>query len=227
MVEILDGVLQFLEHVLLPLAVAGDVGNRPHRIFRHALDAAERPHAHAQPAALPAIASCNAHLFLLALAFARGLEQAEHGLGDIGIADEDAFDRADVLPAGCAGQRKIRRVGIDHMTARIGDREAIIGKVGDAANDRVVGIAVGETDDPGGKGEQVEQPDHRQHRQHAEDIGLSVDTAERHQGHGNPHQGGSHQQHQNDAAAARRLMDGNRLGRQFVVRLGGHIKRHR
>ena len=44
MIEILDRVLQFLEHVLLPLAVAGDVGNRPYRIFRLALALAERPH---------------------------------------------------------------------------------------------------------------------------------------------------------------------------------------
>ena len=37
MIEIFDRVLQFLEHVLLALAVAGDVGDRPHRVFRLAL----------------------------------------------------------------------------------------------------------------------------------------------------------------------------------------------
>jgi hypothetical protein len=31
MIEIVDGVLELLEHVLLALAVAGDVGNGPHR----------------------------------------------------------------------------------------------------------------------------------------------------------------------------------------------------
>ena len=36
-IEIFDRVLQFLEHVLLALAVAGDVGDRPHRVFRLAL----------------------------------------------------------------------------------------------------------------------------------------------------------------------------------------------
>ena len=37
MVEILDRVLQFLKYVLLPLAIAGDVGDRPNRVFRLAL----------------------------------------------------------------------------------------------------------------------------------------------------------------------------------------------
>ena len=64
-----------------------------------------------------------------------------------------------------ARQRQIGGVGIDHMAAGIGDREPVIGVIGDAAHDRIVGGAVGEADDAGGKGEQVEQPDHRQQRQ--------------------------------------------------------------
>ena len=44
MVEIFDRMLQLLKHMLLPLAVAGDVGNRPYRIFRLALARAEWPH---------------------------------------------------------------------------------------------------------------------------------------------------------------------------------------
>ena len=55
MIEIFDGVLQFLEHVLLPFAVAGDVGDRPHRVFRLALALAERPDPHPQPAAMGAV----------------------------------------------------------------------------------------------------------------------------------------------------------------------------
>ena len=49
-VEIIDGVLQFLEHVFLALAVARHVGDRPHRHARVRLALAERAHAHAQPA---------------------------------------------------------------------------------------------------------------------------------------------------------------------------------
>ena len=54
-IEIFDRVLQFLEHVLLALAVAGDVGDRPHRVFRLALALAERPDPHPQPAAMAAV----------------------------------------------------------------------------------------------------------------------------------------------------------------------------
>src|SRR5262245_39424772 len=102
MIEIFDGVLQFLEHVLLALAVPRDVGDRPHRVLGLAFAAAERPHPHAQPAAVAAVLPRDADFFLLALAFARGFQEAEHRLGDVGIADEDAFYRADVLWAGSA-----------------------------------------------------------------------------------------------------------------------------
>ena len=94
MIEIFDGVLQFLEHVLLPLAVAGDVGDRPHRVFRLALALAERPDPHPQPAAMAAVGAGDADLFLLPLALARRLEQAKHRFRHIGIADEDPLHRA-------------------------------------------------------------------------------------------------------------------------------------
>jgi hypothetical protein len=49
MVEIVDGVLQLLKDVLLPLELAGHVGERPHRHRRCPLAVAQRPHPHAQP----------------------------------------------------------------------------------------------------------------------------------------------------------------------------------
>ena len=64
------------------------------------------------------------------------------------------------------------------MTAGVGDRQAVIGVIGDAAHDRVVGGAIGEANDSGGEGEQVEQPDHRQQRQQPENIGLRLRAAD-------------------------------------------------
>ena len=85
--------------------------------------------------------------------------------------------------------------------------------IGDAAHHGIVGGAVGEADDAGGKGEQVEQADHRQQRQHAEDIGLGLGPADGHQRHRDRDDAGGHQQHQHDAAAApRRLVAAKRLG---------------
>ena len=99
------------------------------------------------------------------------------------------------------------------MAARIGDREPVIGVVGDVAHHRIVGGAVGEADDAGGEREQVEQPDHRQQRQQPQDIGLRLRPADGHQRDRGRDDAAGHQQHQHDAAAApRRLVDGLRLG---------------
>ena len=106
-------------------------------------------------------AASDPDFLLLALAFARGLQQPEHRLRDVGIADEHPFHRAGILRGRRAGQRKVGGVAVDHMAAGIGDREAVEGVVGDRAHDRIVGRAVGETDDAGGERKQVEQPDHR------------------------------------------------------------------
>src|SRR6202043_2413803 len=69
-IEIFDCVLQLLEHVLLPLAVAGDVGDRPYRVFGLALALAERTHPHPKPPAVDAVGAGETDLFLLALALA-------------------------------------------------------------------------------------------------------------------------------------------------------------
>ncbi len=133
MIEIFDRVLQFLKHVLLPFAVAGDVRDRPHRVFGLALALAERPHPHPQPAAMGAVGAGDADFFLLPLAFARRLEQAKHRLRHIGIADEDPLHRARVQRGRSTRERKIGRIGIDHVTAGVGDRQPVMGMIGDAA----------------------------------------------------------------------------------------------
>jgi len=98
------------------------------------------------------------------------------------------------------------------MAAGIGDRQPVIGMVGDAAHHGIVGGAVGETDDAGGQREQVEQPDHGQQRQQPQNIGLRLHPAQRHQRHRRRDDAAGHQQHQHDGAPApRRLVDGLRL----------------
>ena len=92
------------------------------------------------------------------------------------------------------------------MAPRIGDREAVIGMVGNAALDRIFGGAVGEANDAGGVGEQVEQPDHREQRQQPEDIGLRLRPPQRHQRDGGRDDAAGHQQHQHDRAAAPRRL---------------------
>ena len=193
--------------------------------FASRLLGAERADPHPQPAALAAVGAGDADLFLLPLAFARRLEQAEHRFRDVGIADEDPLHRAHVLRGRSPRQRQIGGVGIDHVAAGIGHREPVIGMIGDPAHHRIVGGAIGETDDAGGEGEQVEQPDHRQQRQQPEDIGLRLGAADGHQRDRHRDDRDGHQQHQNDAAVApRRLLGGEGLSRRIVVRFGGHAR---
>ena len=191
-IEIFDGVLQLLEHVLLPLAVAGDVGDRPHRVFRLVLALAERANPHPEPAAMGSLGACNPHLLLLPLALAPRLEQAKHCFGDIRITNEDPLNGPHILGTCGARQREIGSIGIDHMAARVGDRQPVKGVVGDMAHDRIVGAAVGKTDDAGGECEQVEQPDHRQQRQDAQYIRLRLRPPDGHQRDRHRNQGDGH-----------------------------------
>ena len=223
MIEIFDRVLQLLEHVLLALAVARDVGDRPHRIFGVALALPEGTHAHAQPAAMRTVAIGDAHLFLLPLALARRFQQPEHRLRYIRVADEDTLDRPHVLRAGRAGECEIGAVEIHHMPARIRHRQPVEGVIGDVAHHGIVGLAVGKADDAGGKGEQVEQPDHGEHGKKAKDIGLRLVAPDGHQPDRDRHQPPRDQQHQHDRAAPpQRLMHSHRLGRRIEVDMGVH-----
>ncbi len=212
-VEVFDRVLQFLEHILLAFAVAGDVGNRPHRVFGLALALAERPNPHPQPAAMAAVGAGDADLFLLPLAFACRLEQPEHRFRYIGIADENPLHRANVVRRRRPREREIGRVGIGHVTAGVGDREAVIGEIGDAADHRIVGRAIGEANDPGREGEQIEQADHRQQREQPENVGLRLRAADRRERDRDGDDRAGHQQHQHDAAAPPRRLVGGRSAR--------------
>ena len=224
-IEIFDRVLQLLKHVLLPLAVAGDIGNRPHRIFRLALALAERTDPHPEPAAVGAVGAGETDLFLLALAFARRLEQPEHRFRHVGIADENPLHRANVLRARGPRERQIGRIGISDMAAGIGDGDPVIGEIGDAADDGIVDRTVGKANDTGRKSKQIEQADHRKQRQQAENIRLRLRPADRGQRDRDRHDGACHQQHQQDAAAPPYRLVGGGFGRgAIMVRFGGHFK---
>ena len=134
MIEIFDRVLQFLEHVLLAFAVAGDVGDRPHRVFGLALALAERPDPHPQPAAMAPSRAGNPDFFLLPLAFARRLEQAEHRFRTSGLPMKTRSTGRTSCARRRPRDREIGRVGIGHMAAGVGDGEAVIGEIGDAAH---------------------------------------------------------------------------------------------
>ena len=201
MVEIFDPSLQILKHAFLPLAVAGDVGDRPDGQVLFLAGDAERTHAHPQPSPGDPVRGADAHLFLLPLALPRGFQQAEDHLGNLGIADEHPLDRPCLLQPLRAGQREVGGVAIDDAAALIDGDDAFGRAVADAARHGIVGAAVGKADHAGGERKRCEQADHGQKRQQTEDVGLRLRPAEPHEADRRGHHRGSDRQHQRHAPA--------------------------
>ena len=94
------------------------------------------------------------------------------------------------------------------MPPGVGDRQPVMGMIGDAAHHRIIDAAIREADDAGGEGKQAEQPDHGEKRQQAKDIGLRLGAADGHQHDRHRDNAGGHQEHQEDAAAPPRRFVG-------------------
>ena len=196
-IEIIDRVLQLLEHVLLALAVARDIGHAPHRRARGATRRAERAHPEAQPARRR---PGQPHFLLQLPAFAGGLGQPIDRLGEIRVADEDALDRPCILGGGSPDQRQIGGIGIEHEAAGIGDHDGVGSTVRGRGRKRIAGILARKTQDPGGAGEQGKHPDHGERRQECQDIGLRVIASDQQKRHCGPDQAQCDEQHHADAA---------------------------
>ena len=201
MIEIVDGVLQFLEHIFLALALARDVGERPHG---HAVAAAlaERADAEPQPPRRPALGGGDAHLLLQPLAFPRRLEEAIDRFGGVGIADENALDRPQVLGIDGVDQIEIGGIGVDDPAVGVGDDEAVECLVDHGLEERIGALGRRQPQDAGGKREQREHAHSGEHRQEAEDIGLGIAASEHDKGGGGGDQDDGDQEHQDDAAGA-------------------------
>ncbi len=94
MVEKVDRVLQFLEHVLMPLALTRDIGDAPQRRPLEPI-AFDRTHLDPVPSdrGLAIQGRRQPDLLHGALVVARRLREAVHRLGDLGRAGEQPFDR--------------------------------------------------------------------------------------------------------------------------------------
>ena len=205
-VEIVDGVLQLLEDVLLPLALARDVGDRPDRHALVALALAERAHAQPQPARRLRRGAGQAHLLLQAAAFARRLQQPVDRLGNVRIADEHPLDRPHVVVVGGAGQVEIGGIGVEDAAGMVGDEGALGGIVDHRLEQRMAAVAPGQAQDAGGHGEQRKDADGAEHGQEHDNIGLGVVAADIDEAGGGADQKQRHQQHQADGAAARHVL---------------------
>ena len=203
MIEIIDRVLQFLKDILLALALARHVGQRPDGQAAVAAALAERPHPQPQPARRPALQAGDPDLFLQALAFARRLEQPVDGFRGVGVADEHALHRPHLVGIRI-DQVQIGGVGVDDAAVAIGDEDAVEGLVDDRLDQWVGRPRRRQAQDAGGKREQRKYADRGQHREEDENVGLGAALPQHDEGGGRADQECGDQEHQDDTAGARR-----------------------
>ena len=206
-VEIVDGMLELLEHIFLPLALARNIGDRPHRHARDRVVSrrAGRTRMRSQRATLPG-GTGDAYLFLQPASLSRGLEQAVDRLGDVRIADKDPLDRPDIVYAGCTDEIEVSGVGIEHASGMIGHQDAVESAVHHCLEQRVALILAGKLHDAGGRSEEREHADRSEHRQQNQDVGLDIVPAHVDQTAGRGDQHRCNHQHHGDRTAARRIL---------------------
>src|SRR5262249_654083 len=114
-IEVVNRVLQLLEHTLLALAVAGHVSNGPHGSPPGPTGPPRRPeraHPQPKPSRRLAVRSDDTYLLLVPCAVTARLEETIDRLRDIRIADEHALDRANILSSRRARKRPVGRIGV-------------------------------------------------------------------------------------------------------------------
>ncbi len=177
MVEIVDGVLQFLEHGLLTGALGADVGQRPGGQRLAPAADRQRPRRDAVPVGAARRLAAgkrrrHAHLLRPRAALAQLLGDAVERLGRLRIADHDALQRARLAGLGGADEIGIGTVGEDDAALAAGDQHPLAHGADVHLAEVVVLPAAAETDEPDGAGEQRDHPDDGEHGEQAEDEGL-------------------------------------------------------
>src|SRR5262249_12968151 len=129
MIEIVNRLLELLEYILLALAVAGHVGDGPHRALPGRGRIARRPegaHPQPQPSHRVAVPGGDPHLLLQSPAVAARLEQTIDRLRNIRIADEYALDRPDVLYSARARKCPVGRIGVNNAPIGVSHHDAFL-----------------------------------------------------------------------------------------------------
>ena len=217
MVEVVDGVLQFLEDILLTFALARNVGNRPDRatVMTAGL---KRLNAQPDPTRRLAPHAGKTNFLLQAAALARALEQSVDRLRDLRFADEGAFHRPDVVGVDDIHQLAVGGVGIDHPPGGIGHDDSVGGAVGHGLEDRIAVVLAGHAQDTGRDGKQRKHADHAEDRQQNQNVRAGVLAPDNQQ----PGSGGSQhardQQHEGNAAALETALDHGRRPVAEVLR---------
>jgi hypothetical protein len=174
MIEIVDGVLQLLEHHFLLGALMADIGQLPRHQRDILFTRGDRPAA--QPVPVARIGALlagaqrlrHAEFFLSLAPLAHGVGQPVDGFGRFPVARQDRLDRLHVGRTGRAGQPPVGVVGIDHAALLVRDQRAFGMGVDEGAGQRVGGGLRHDVDEADHRGDEKEDPDHRQHAENAE-----------------------------------------------------------
>ncbi len=211
MIEVVDRVLQLLEHVLLPLALVRHVGDRPQRRPAPA-GPRHRAHPHAVPAELPRaarVAATGGSPRSRTRLLAGGLGEAVDRLGHLRRAGEQrARPRGDRSPARAPGERQIAFVGVDDPPVVVGHHEPLARRVGHHLGEVVARALAGELDGADRQGEEEEHARHGEQREQPEDQRLRLLGGHEAQADRRSDQNARKQEQQADMARPLRPVDG-------------------
>ena len=208
MVEIVDRVLELLEHVLLALALVRHVGDRPQRRGA-AVGASERPHADAIPAEIaPARRRRrDPHLLARRAPVARRLGETVDRLRDLRGADEQALDGLQIREAVAAGKHEVALVGVEDAAVVLDHDEPVGGGIGHRLGEVVAGALAAELDGTDRHREQEEHPRHAEERKQQQDQRLGALGGDEAEAQRRADEERGQEQEQPDPARALRAVD--------------------
>ena len=188
-VEIVDGVLEFLEHRLLLRPLAADVGDSPGRARTRAAWSRHRPRPDSVPAGAAAARSGKglrqADLLLGRPAVAHRLRNPVDRLGGLGISGKEPLDGADFAIAVRSRQLGIGMVGVEDLAGPVGEHHPFAEGVEIAAGDVHPRLPPADADQAEREQKQHRHADDGEHGEQAEHqrlhaIALDEDEADRH-----------------------------------------------
>ena len=210
MVEEVDGVLEFLEDVLVALALAGDVGDAPQAdVARTGYD--ERADPHAVPSRGPGRwrqRRRKPQFFRSAPAVPRRLGQAINRLGNLRSSGKQPLDATQLAAVLGLAQAHVIVVGVQEATAPVGDEQTFQPAVANDTGDVAAQRPPGELEQADRVAEQCEDADHGEQREQADDEVARVFPRQNGERHRGADQQGGEQDHQARAAGALGRMKG-------------------
>ena len=169
-IEKVDGMLQFLEDVFVPLALARDIGHGPQRrAFAATIVEGTDPDAVPADLAIAAQRRGDPQFLGIALALARRFGKPVDRFRDVRRARKEPLYRLQLARVGGAGESRVVFVGVKNLAVAVADEKTLGPAVTDKFGEIVAQRPPGELQESDGVPEKPENSDHREQRQKADD----------------------------------------------------------